>query len=525
MSAESVSELPIHYGEVQKDGTRIERPSEERTRGRSLHDEAEFLVINLSQSAMGNRPPASMPDKDMQPRSSRDETRNNRGTSHSRPGYPPTSARAFDGGKSSFGRNEYRRNVRQRMRHDDNERYSGYDDGYDEPHRPRRIQQRAYYPGDEYSIRRRPSRASRYGTTYSQDPPRTSLEDDDEEPYRPRRFRSQRKSLASQRPFVEHQGDEYEGQERANHEEYARDGSPGNHKPFRFTDLTREEKRQIMRLPLTQWMDSSFKNHFVATLGEFIGKTMFLWFAFAGTQVANIPSGNSANNSTSGGETGFSAISLLYIAIVFGFSLMVNVWVFFRISGGLFNPAVTLAMWMTSAIPLVRAVCLVSAQVAGSVAASALVLVQFPTALNVRTTLAGGTSLVQGVFIEAVLTAELVFTILMLAKEKHKATFVAPVGIGLALFIAELVGVFYTGGSLNPARSLGPCVVTRTFDSEHWIYWVGPGAGALAAVLFYKFIKMLEYEVANPGQDAEDTTEAAIAAQEKRGGRAIGTAL
>jgi aquaporin rerated protein, other eukaryote len=154
---------------------------------------------------------------------------------------------------------------------------------------------------------------------------------------------------------------------------------------------------------------------------------MFLWFAFAGTQVANIPSGNSAGNSTSGGATGFSAIVLLYIAVVFGFSLMVNVWVFFRISGGLFNPAVTLAMWLTGAVPVARAVCLLCAQIAGSIAASALVLVQFPTALNVRTTLAGNTSIVQGVFIEAVLTAELVFTILMLAKEKHKATFIVSI--------------------------------------------------------------------------------------------------
>jgi aquaporin rerated protein, other eukaryote len=55
--------------------------------------------------------------------------------------------------------------------------------------------------------------------------------------------------------------------------------------------------------------------------------------------------------------------------------------------------------------------------------------------------------------------------------------------------------------------------VTGTFDTEHWIYWVGPGIGALAAVLFYKFIKVLEYEVANPGQDAEDHVEAV---QEKR---------
>ena len=44
------------------------------------------------------------------------------------------------------------------------------------------------------------------------------------------------------------------------------------------------------------------------------------------------------------------------------------------------------------------------------------------------------------------LTTELIFCILMLAAEKHKGTFLAPIGIGLALFIAELAGVFYTGG-------------------------------------------------------------------------------
>jgi aquaporin related protein len=131
----------------------------------------------------------------------------------------------------------------------------------------------------------------------------------------------------------------------------------------------------------------------------------------------------------------------------------------------------------------------------------------FPTPLNVRTTLSEGTSLVQGVFIEALMTAELVFTILMLAKEKHKSTFIAPVGIGLALFVAELVGVYYTGGSLNPARSLGPCIVTNKYDTEHWIYWVGPGIGSLLAIGFYKFIKMLEYEMANPGQDGDDDND------------------
>lgn len=101
------------------------------------------------------------------------------------------------------------------------------------------------------------------------------------------------------------------------------------------------------------------------------------------------------------------------------------------------------------------------------------------------------------------LTTQLIFTIFMLAAEKHRATFIAPVGIGLSLFIAELMGVYYTGGSLNPARSFGPCVVLGTFHSYHWIYWIGPILGALLASAFYMFIKALEYETVNPDQDAQ----------------------
>lgn len=84
---------------------------------------------------------------------------------------------------------------------------------------------------------------------------------------------------------------------------------------------------------------------------------------------------------------------------------------------------------------------------------------------NVRTQLGGGTSIAQGLFIEMFLTALLMLAILLLAAEKNKATFIAPIGIGLALFVAELLGVYYTGGSLNPARSFGPAVVLRTFTN------------------------------------------------------------
>jgi aquaporin rerated protein, other eukaryote len=176
-------------------------------------------------------------------------------------------------------------------------------------------------------------------------------------------------------------------------------------------------------------------------------------------------------------------------------------------------------MIMTKTITYTRGFLLVSAQIVGAIIASYIVQALFPSEFNVRTTLAAETSVARGLIIEAILTAELVFTVFMLAKEKHKATYMAPIGIGLALFVAELVGVFFTGGSLNPARSLGPCVATGQFDNEHWIYCkltqisnvlisnsllitgVGPAIGAVAAFLFYKFIKILEYEMANPGQD------------------------
>jgi aquaporin related protein len=68
----------------------------------------------------------------------------------------------------------------------------------------------------------------------------------------------------------------------------------------------------------------------------------------------------------------------------------------------------------------------------------------------------------------------------------------------------QALGVYYTGGSLNPARSLGPDIVSLTFNSYHWIYWLGPTLGSILAVVFYRFIKYLEYETVNPGQDFDE---------------------
>jgi aquaporin related protein len=82
------------------------------------------------------------------------------------------------------------------------------------------------------------------------------------------------------------------------------------------------------------------------------------------------------------------------------------------------------------------------AQLLGGLAAAGLVAALFPGPLKVSTSLRPGTSVAQGLFIELFLTAELVFVVVMLASEKHQSTHLAPVGIGIAFFVTQLVGEF-----------------------------------------------------------------------------------
>ena len=71
----------------------------------------------------------------------------------------------------------------------------------------------------------------------------------------------------------------------------------------------------------------------------------------------------------------------------------------------------------------------------------------------------------------------------------------------LTFSFSHLVGDYYTGGSLNPARSLGPDVINRSFPGYHWIYWVGPLLGSLLASGFYHLLCFVNWEKINPGQD------------------------
>ena len=84
-------------------------------------------------------------------------------------------------------------------------------------------------------------------------------------------------------------------------------------------------------------MPSTMRNNIVAGLGEFVGTFLFLFFAFAGTQIATAapatpPEGSSIMLP--------NTPNLIFIGLVFGSSLMANVWTFYRVTGGMFNPVV-----------------------------------------------------------------------------------------------------------------------------------------------------------------------------------------
>ena len=84
--------------------------------------------------------------------------------------------------------------------------------------------------------------------------------------------------------------------------------------------------------------ESPLRKHVVAMLGEFCGTFMFLFFAYSGTQLA--VQGAQASNTEESVADAPDTATLLYISFSFGMSLLVNVWIFSRISGGMFNPAV-----------------------------------------------------------------------------------------------------------------------------------------------------------------------------------------
>ncbi len=103
---------------------------------------------------------------------------------------------------------------------------------------------------------------------------------------------------------------------------------------------------------------------------------------------------------------------------------------------------VTLGLVLIGAVPPMRGLLVFPCQVLAGIAAAGVVSALFPGPLLVNVSLGAGTSVVQGLFIEMLLTIQFLVVIFMLAVEKHRATFLAPLGIGLTLFICHMTGQY-----------------------------------------------------------------------------------
>lgn len=186
-------------------------------------------------------------------------------------------------------------------------------------------------------------------------------------------------------------------------------------------------------------------------------------------------------------------IGLVGIALVRGLAFAILVCALSRVSGGHFNPAITIAAWVTRKIGSLQALFYGIAQVLGAMAAAwtltRLVPDQVWRAVGLATPdLAAEISRTQGIGFELVLTFLLVFIFFaMVADTSAEDAQFARIGgfaAGLAIFAGTLVGSAYTGASMNPAMALGTAVVAHHW-SNHGIYWAGPMLGGVIGGWLY----------------------------------------
>jgi aquaporin Z len=179
--------------------------------------------------------------------------------------------------------------------------------------------------------------------------------------------------------------------------------------------------------------------------------------------------------------------ALVPAALAHGIILAVMVTATMRISGHL-NPAVTIGFLVTKRIGPVMAVIYLIAQLLGAVLAAYALKALFPASVAAATRLggqfvAGDVTTFQAIVLEAIATFFLVFVVFGTAVDPH-APKVGGFAIGLTVTAGILAIGTSTGGSMNPARSFGPALVTQVFEGQA-VYWIGPILGGIAAALLY----------------------------------------
>ena len=222
-----------------------------------------------------------------------------------------------------------------------------------------------------------------------------------------------------------------------------------------------------------------------AAAAEFFGT---FWLVFGGTGAAVLAA-----------SVGDSGIGWLGVSLAFGLTVVTMAYAVGHISGGHFNPAVTIGLWIGGRFPAGKILAYIAAQVAGAIAASAVLYVI--ASGRAGFTLADGFAAngygdhsPAGYTLAAAIVVETVMTFFFLlvihgVTDRRAPAGLAPLAIGLALTLIHLVSIPVDNTSVNPARSLAPALFVGDWAlAQLWVFIVFPVVGAAIAGLVYRYV-------------------------------------
>ena len=196
-------------------------------------------------------------------------------------------------------------------------------------------------------------------------------------------------------------------------------------------------------------------------------------------------------------------IGFVGVALAFGLTVLTMAYAVGHISGGHFNPAVTIGLFAGGRTPAGELLPYIVAQVAGAILAGAVLylIASGKAGFDIASGLGsdgygahspGGYSLLSGFVCELVLTAGFLFVIMGATDSRAPVGF-APIAIGLALTLIHLISIPVTNTSVNPARSTGPAVFVGGWAlAQLWLFWLAPILGGIAGGLGYRWLMSAE---------------------------------
>ena len=211
---------------------------------------------------------------------------------------------------------------------------------------------------------------------------------------------------------------------------------------------------------------------------ELIGTFVLTFFFFVTAVVAKCSTDNYAG--------------YLITALAFGLAIVAMAYSIGNISGCHINPAVSLAMLLNGKMTGKEFIQYVIAQVIGGIAAGASLAAILGAETGIGTNALYNNSIGSSILIEAILTAVFVLAVLG-ATSKMENGAVAGIVIGLSLVFVHILGIAFTGTSVNPARSIGPAIFAGGDALKNvWVFIAGPFIGSIVAALYWKFVNRQE---------------------------------